>query len=77
MLHALLRGKLDERVPEPQRIEDALTSTVFGTLLLAGSADMLASWLCESRTLTAVASRSGPPHRRRPRIAPEVADADP
>ena len=32
MLHAVLHHKLDETTPEPQRLEDALTSTVFGTL---------------------------------------------
>ena len=32
MLHAVLHHKLDETTPEPQRLEDAITSTVFGTL---------------------------------------------
>lgn len=45
MLHALLHGKLDERIPEPQRLEDALTSTVFGTLLLVGRWEFLSQWL--------------------------------
>jgi len=35
MLHALLHGKLDEAEPMPQRFEDVLTSTVFGTLVFA------------------------------------------
>ena len=34
MLHALLHGKLEESLPESDRREDALTSTVFGTLTL-------------------------------------------
>ena len=29
MLHAVLHGKLDESLPEPDRLEAALTSTVF------------------------------------------------
>lgn len=46
MLHALLHGKLDPSRPEPQRIEDALTSTVFGTLVWVGAWDVLRLWLC-------------------------------
>jgi hypothetical protein len=45
MLHAILRGKLDELTPEPQRLEDALTSTVFGTLVWLDQWDLLARWL--------------------------------
>jgi len=45
MLHAILHGKLGESVPEPQRFEDALTSTVFGTLVLAEAWGLLAHWL--------------------------------
>jgi hypothetical protein len=45
MLHAVLRGKLDPANPEPQNLEDALTSTVFGTLALAGAWRTLAAWL--------------------------------
>lgn len=45
MLHALLRNKLTESIPEPQRIEDALTSTVFGTLVLVGAWHLLERWL--------------------------------
>jgi hypothetical protein len=45
MLHALLRRKIDESIPEPQQIEDALTSTVFGTLALVGAWKTLATWL--------------------------------
>jgi hypothetical protein len=45
MLHAMLHGKLDETVPEPQRLEDALTSTVFGTLIWLEAWDILARWL--------------------------------
>jgi hypothetical protein len=49
MLHALLRGKLSETVPEPQRLEDALTSTVFGTLVLVEAWALLAHWLSRAR----------------------------
>lgn len=45
MLHAVLHGKLDELTPEPQRLEDALTSTVFGTLVSAEAWHVLALWL--------------------------------
>lgn len=45
MLHAQLHRKLDESIPEPQRLEDALTSTVFGTLVLVDAWDVLARWL--------------------------------
>src|SRR5581483_204052 len=45
MLHALLHRKLDESNPEPQRLEDALTSTVFGTLAWMDACDLLAEWL--------------------------------
>ena len=49
MLHAVLHGKLDESVPEPARLEDALTSTVFGALVWTGSWDLLAGWLAVKR----------------------------
>jgi hypothetical protein len=45
MLHALLHGKLDPAIAEPQRLEDALTSSVFGTLVLVQAWDLLAVWL--------------------------------
>jgi hypothetical protein len=45
MLHAILHGKLNEAAPEPQRLEDALTSSVFGALIWAEAWDMLATWL--------------------------------
>ena len=45
MLHALLHHKLDETSHEPQRLEDALTSTIFGTLAMVEAADVLAAWL--------------------------------
>lgn len=44
MLHALLHGKLDEAIPEPQRLEDALTSTIVGTLVMVGAWDVLRRW---------------------------------
>lgn len=45
MLHALLQGKLDPTVAEPQRREDTLTSTVFGTLVLVEAWQLLGEWL--------------------------------
>jgi len=45
MLHALLHGKLDESNPEPQRREDALTSTVFGAIFWAEDWKLLEKWL--------------------------------
>ncbi len=45
MLHAVLHGKLDESLPEPDRLEDALTSTVFGALVWTGSWNLIARWL--------------------------------
>ena len=45
MLHAILHGKIDESMPEPQRREDALTSSVFGTLVLVEAREALSTWL--------------------------------
>jgi hypothetical protein len=45
VLHALLQGKLESTVAEPQRREDALTSTVFGTLVLVEAWELLGEWL--------------------------------
>ncbi|MBK7403879.1 MAG: hypothetical protein IPJ41_04395 [Phycisphaerales bacterium] len=45
MLHALLHGKLDESTSEPDRLEDALTSTILGTLLLVDATTVLRDWL--------------------------------
>ena len=45
MLQAVLHGKLKEAIVEPQRLEDALTSTVFGTLVWLDEWDVLARWL--------------------------------
>jgi hypothetical protein len=45
MLHALLLGKLDESNPEPQRLEDTLTSTVFGAIFWAEDWKLLERWL--------------------------------
>lgn len=53
VLHALLHRKLDPAIPEPKRLEDVVTSTVFGTLLLAGADATLAAWFA---TATAGAS---------------------
>lgn len=51
MLHALLHGKLSESNPEPERLEDALTSTVFGTLLLADAREIVIAWIASASTL--------------------------
>lgn len=48
MLHALLHHKLDESIPVSRRLEDAVTSSVFGTLLLAGAERELAAWLSDA-----------------------------
>ena len=45
MLHALLQGKLEPTIAEPQRREDALTSTVLGTLVLVEAWELLGEWL--------------------------------
>jgi hypothetical protein len=45
VLHALLQGKLEPTVSEPQRLEDVLTSTVFGTLVLVEAWELLGEWL--------------------------------
>jgi len=47
MLQALLHRKLNELEPEPQRKEDALTSTVFGMLVYVEAWKTLAEWLGE------------------------------
>lgn len=52
MLHALLHSKLDESTPEPRRIEDAVTSSVFGTLLLADAIEILGEWLSLAQRTT-------------------------
>jgi hypothetical protein len=45
VLHALLHGKLDPTVAEPERREDALTSTVLGTLVLLEAWEIIGRWL--------------------------------
>ena len=47
MLHALLHGKLDAGLSEPHRLEDTLTSSVFGTLVMVGEWELLATWLLQ------------------------------
>jgi hypothetical protein len=53
MLFAELHGKLDPNSPDLERREDVLTSTVFGTLLIAGAVDLLTQWLNYARRLGA------------------------
>jgi len=48
MLHAILHRKLGLLTPDAQRLEDAVTSTVFGTLALVERWDVLARWLAGS-----------------------------
>ena len=45
MLHALTHRKLAASIDEPQRLEDALTSTVVGTLVMVDAWEQLAEWL--------------------------------
>ena len=48
MLHAILHRKLGLLTPDAQRLEDAVTSTVFGTLALVERWDVLFRWLAGS-----------------------------
>jgi hypothetical protein len=45
MIQALLRKKLDPLAPEPERREDCVTSTVFGTLAMVQRWALMAEWL--------------------------------
>jgi hypothetical protein len=45
MFHALLRRKLHPTLPEPERLEDALTSTLLGPLFWLEARDVLADWM--------------------------------
>jgi hypothetical protein len=45
MLHALLRRKLHPSIPEADRLEDALTSTLLGPLVWLDAWDVLCDWL--------------------------------
>ena len=51
MLYAELHGKLDLNAPDLERCEDILTSTVFGTMLVAGAVDLLTAWLNSAKCL--------------------------
>ena len=59
MLHALLHRKLDESIPEPQRLEDALTSTVFGVLVWMEAWDTLTQWLALPHSAATADSSNG------------------
>ena len=59
MLHALLHRKLDESIPEPQRLEDALTSTVFGALVWMEAWDTLTQWLALPHSAATAGSSNG------------------
>jgi len=56
MLHAILHRKLGLLTPEPQRLEDAVTSTIFGTLALVERWDIVLEWLSGSSTARGDAS---------------------
>ncbi len=51
MLYAELHGKLDDTALDLERREDILTSTVFGTLLVAGATKVLVKWFNSARCL--------------------------
>src|SRR5438105_15279543 len=51
MLYAELYGKLDSSASDLERREDILTSTVFGTLLVAGASEVLVDWFNSARSL--------------------------
>jgi len=48
-----MHRKMDESILEPERLEDVLTSTVFGILVWVGAWDILARWLGVSSALSA------------------------
>jgi hypothetical protein len=56
MLHAILQGKLGAMTPDAERLEDAVTSAVFGTLLMLERWDVLVRWLSPSSRLEQGAS---------------------
>lgn len=62
MLHALLHRKLDPAIPEPKRLEDVVTSTVFGTLLLAGAEATLTAWFATASRDPSCEAVAGPLH---------------
>lgn len=49
MLHADLHGKIAPEATDAERREDVLTSTVFGTLFIAGAWDIVCAWLGRAR----------------------------
>ncbi|MFN2511725.1 MAG: hypothetical protein ABR568_09815 [Pyrinomonadaceae bacterium] len=57
MLYAELHGKLDDTASDLERREDILTSTVFGTLLVAGATEVLAKWFNSARCLSGTPER--------------------
>jgi hypothetical protein len=56
MLYAELHGKLNPAAPYQERREDILTSTIFGTLLVADARPLLEDWLSRARNLRGGAS---------------------
>ena len=67
MLYAELHGKLDDKASGLERREDILTSTVFGTLLVAGATKVLVDWLKSSRRLAGIPERLDR-HKRKLRL---------
>ena len=67
MLYAELHGKLDDKASGLERREDILTSTVFGTLLVAGATKVLVDWLKSSRCLAGIPERLDR-HKRKLRL---------
>jgi hypothetical protein len=51
MLYAELHGKLDLNAQDLERREDILTSTVFGTMLVASAVELLVSWFNSAKCL--------------------------
>jgi hypothetical protein len=56
MLYAELHEKLGSNASDSERSEDILTSTTFGTLLVAGATDVLIRWLNCARHLDTAGS---------------------
>lgn len=71
MLHALLRNKLAPTIPEPERLEDALTSAVFGAILWTESWSILNRWFGLDHTAAVNTTRA---HWFWPRL--ELAEPD-
>jgi hypothetical protein len=67
VLYAELNGKLDDTASGLERREDILTSTVFGTLLVAGATKVLVDWLKSACCLAGTPERLDR-HKRKLRL---------